>query len=758
MNKKKQAPKSVKGILIFLWAGFLASLGLLVFLFYGIASGWFGAMPSFEDLENPETNLASQIYSSDGVVLGAFYVENRSNIHFRDLSPDLVNSFLAIEDIRFTDHSGIDERALVRVAWGLVTGNRKGGGSTITQQLAKNLFPRGENLSTPKLVLRKFQEWITATKLERNYSKEEILAMYLNTVEFGSHAFGIKSAALTFFGKETSDLNLEEAAVLAGVVNAPTWYSPVRNTERSRQRRNLVLKKMEEYGFITAAVYDSVSQLPIDLSNYGLLDHNTGAATYFREYLRSFMRDWAASTTKANGESYDIYKDGLRIYTTINSRMQRYAEEAVREHLSNDLQPAFFKHWKGQPHAPFDFPPQDVREEVRKIMEQAMRRSDRFRQLRREGYSSDSIQIIFNEPVRMRVFSWDGPVDTIMSPMDSIRYYKFYLQSSLMSMDVKTGQVRAYVGGIDYRHFKYDHVTQARRQVGSTFKPFVYTLAMQEGEYSPCYKVPNIQYSVQLFDGTFWEPRNSSDERVGEEVTLKWALANSNNWISAYLIKRFPPESVIQMARKMGVTAPIDPVPAIALGTPDISLYEMVGAMNTFSNKGVYIKPYFVTRIEDKNGNLIQRFAPEQSEALDEVTAYKMVELMKGVVESGTGVRLRFRYGLNNPIAGKTGTTQNQSDGWFMGLTPQLTTGVWTGAEDRSAHFRTISLGQGANMALPVWALFMQKVYNDPTLRITQGDFEKPQSDIAIEFDCDAYERRLREEQRNNSSLFDDDF
>ncbi len=756
--KENKNNRSTRKIIMFLWSSFVIVLLFVFLLFYGISMSWFGSIPSFEELENPETNLASQIYSRDGIVLGAFYVENRSNIHFKDLPTDLVHAFLAIEDIRFTEHSGIDERALLRVAWGLLSGSKKGGGSTITQQLAKNLFPRGENLSTPKLALRKFQEWITATKLERNYSKEEILAMYLNTVEFGSQAFGIKSAALTFFGKATSELTLEEAAVLAGVVNAPTWYSPVRNPERSLQRRNLVLKKMESYGFIPKDVFDSISQLPIDLSNYGLLDHNTGSATYFREYLRSFMHNWARTHTKANGQPYDIYKDGLRIYTTLDSRMQRYAEEAIRQHLGSDIQPAFFRHWKAQPNAPFVFPPAEARQEVQKILDQAMRRSDRYRQLKREGYSTDSIQHIFHEPIRMRVFSWDGPIDTVMSPMDSIRYYKFFLQSSLMSVDVHTGQIRAYVGGIDYRHFKYDHVTQARRQVGSTFKPFLYTLAMQEGEYSPCYKVPNIQYSVQLYDGSFWEPRNSSDDRIGEEVTLRWALANSNNWISAYLIKRFPPESVIQMARKMGITAPIDPVPAIALGTPDISLYEMVGAMNTFANKGVYIKPYFVTRIEDKNGNLIERFAPEQSEPLDEVTAYKMIQLMKGVVESGTGVRLRYKYGLRNPIAGKTGTTQNQSDGWFMGLTPELVTGIWTGAEDRSAHFRSITLGQGANTALPIWAIYMQKIYDDPLLQITQKDFEKPQTDITIEFDCEAYDRKQKEENQKHNRLFDSSF
>ncbi|GAB1419488.1 transglycosylase domain-containing protein [Bacteroidales bacterium] len=720
------------------WMSFVALVVVGFIFFYGLANSWFGTMPSFEELENPNTNLASEIYSADGVMLGTFHIENRSNIHFNDLPPDLINALLAIEDIRFTEHSGVDFKALFRVAWGVVTGQSgKGGGSTLTQQLAKNLFPRDENLSIPQLVLRKFREWITASRLERNYSKEEIMAMYLNTVAFGSQAFGIKSAAMTFFGKSPDQLTLEESALMAGVVNAPTWYSPVRNPERALQRRNLVLKKMADYGFISQQQATEAQQIPLDMSNFGLLDHNSGAATYFREYLRGELKNWAAAKTKPDGSSYDIYKDGLKIYTTINSRMQQYAEEAIREHLGGELQPSFFRHWKGVANAPFALPPATIKEEVELIMTQAMKRSDRYRYLKKAGASDDSIRQEFNTPVRMRVFSWKGPVDTLLTPMDSIRYYKFFLQSSLMSVDVKTGQVRAYVGGIDYRFFKYDNATQARRQVGSTFKPFLYTLAMQEGEYTPCYKVPNISYSVQLWDGTFWEPKNASNERVGQEVTLRWALANSNNWISAYLIKRFPPESVIQMARKMGVVSPIDAVPAIALGTPEISLSEMVGAMNTFSNKGVFIKPYFITRIEDKHGNLIERFVPEQSEAMSELTAYKMIQLMKGVVESGTGIRLRTKYQLTNPIAGKTGTTQNQSDGWFMGLTPDMTTGVWTGAEDRSVHFRSIKMGQGANTALPIWALYMQKIYNDPTLHFGKGDFEKPAGETGLDFNCD---------------------
>jgi penicillin-binding protein 1A len=499
---------------------------------------------------------------------------------------------------------------------------------------------------------------------------------------------------------------------------------------------------MEKYGFITQMEFDSISQLPLGVSKFSVLDHNQGLATYFREVLRQQLKDWCSTHYKPDGSEYNLYKDGLKIYTTIDSRMQRYAEEAVQEHLANDLQPSFYKHWKGYTNAPFVFEDEDEEAEIEKIMNQAMRRSERYRRLRNQGMDMDSIKIVFNTPAEMRVFHWDGPIDTLMTPMDSILYHKYILQAGLVAMEPHSGEVRAYVGGIDYRYFQFDHVTQSKRQVGSTFKPFLYTLAMQEGEYSPCYKVPNISYSVELDDGTFWTPRNSSDDRVGEEVTLKWALANSNNWISAYLIRRFSPQSVANMARQMGVTSDIPAVPAIALGTPDLSLYEMVGAMNTFANKGVYVKPIFITRIEDKNGNLLDRFVPEKREAMDEVTAYKMIELMKGVVESGTSIRLRYKYGFDNPIAGKTGTTQNQSDGWFMGITPQLTSGVWVGAEDRSVHFRSLTLGQGANMALPIWALFMKKVYDDASLGIGKGDFEKPLKDLSIEFDCERYDRQ----------------
>ena len=725
-----------------MWSLFLAFVLSIFILFYGVANEWFGEgeMPSFEELENPKLNLATEIISADGKILGTYFIENRSDVSYSEISPNLINALIAIEDVRFYEHSGIDKKALLRVASGLFTGSSdQGGGSTLTQQLVKNLpeYKRKTNLSKKDLAIRKLQEWVIATKLEYNYSKDEIITMYLNTVEFGHNAFGIKKASETFFGKEPIDLTIEEAATLAGVVNAPTKFSPKRNPNNALQRRNIVLKRMETNGFITAHEYDSISQIPIDMSHFGVLDHNTGQATYFREFLRKYLQEWASTHYKPDGTPYNIYKDGLRVYTTIDSRMQQYAEEAVREHLALDLQPAFYKHWKGDKKAPFVLSSQ---EEIDKVMTLSMKRSERYRVLKNAGWSMDSIVDNFNKPVRMTVFSWDGPIDTILTPMDSIRYYKFFLQSALMSVETGTGYVKAYVGGNDYRFFQYDHVTQAKRQVGSTFKPFLYSLAMQEGEYTPCTMVPNISYSIELPDGKFWEPKDSSKSKLGELVSLRWALAHSNNRISAYLMKRFGPEAVIQMARRMGVTSDIPAVPSICLGVCDLSLYEMVGAMSTFANKGVYIKPIFITKIEDKNGNVIEAFKAEQHEAMDEVTAYKMIELMKGVVYEGTGLRLRVKYGLKNPIAGKTGTTQNQSDGWFMGITPELTTGVWTGAEDRSVHFKTISLGQGANMALPIWALYMQKVYADPTLNVSKGDFPKPLANVDLDFDCEKYE------------------
>ncbi len=746
-KKKVKAKPNIKKYIRGFWIINASVAALVVLLFFFISIGLFGFMPSFEELENPQSNLASHIYSADEQLLGTYFIENRSNIHYEDLSPNIVKALLATEDIRFESHAGIDYRGVARavIKTILLQDRSAGGGSTITQQLAKNLFPRNPDASKLQLIITKLKEWVVAIRLERNYSKQEILAMYLNTVDFGSHAFGIKSASATFFGKTPDALKLEEAATLIGLLKAPTWFSPVRNYDRSLGRRNVVIGQLHKYGFISEHERDSITQLPIDLSSYQIIDHRAGLATYFREYLRKQLVEWSKTTMKPDGTPYDIYRDGLRIYTTIDSRMQRYAEEAVEEYIGGELQKQFFNHWKGWRNAPFDRQMSDS--DVQRLINLSIRRSDRYHSLKRKGWEEDSIIANFNEPVRMSVFSWEGSIDTVMTPLDSIWYHKHFLHSGLMAMEPQTGHVKAYVGGINYRHFKFDHVKIMRRQVGSTFKPFVYTLAMQEGEFTPCTKVPNVPVTFRLHDGQTWTPRNASDAREGEMVTLKWALANSVNFVSAYLMKRYSPQAVVQIARKLGVKSPIDEVYAVALGTPDLTVYEMVGANSAFVNKGIYVEPIFITKIEDNNGNIIETFVPKTQEAMSEETAYLMIELMKGVVESGTSVRLRFRYGLNNPIAGKTGTTQNNSDGWFIGMTPELVTGVWTGGEDRSIRFRTITYGQGAHMALPVWALFMQKVYADKSLDISKGDFEKPASGLRVETDCDKYHRQKKQTQ-----------
>lgn len=747
MSKKKSLSNNEsKKYIKYFWIFSAGSFLFVVILFSLISLGWLGFMPSFEELENPKSNLASQIYSSDNELLGTYYIENRSNVNYADLSPNVVNALIATEDVRFEEHAGVDYKGVLRaIVKSLILSDKSsGGGSTITQQLAKNLFPRKSNASKIELVFIKLKEWVTATKLERNYSKQEIIAMYLNTVDFGSHAFGIKSAAATFFDTTPDSLKVEEAAVLVGLLKAPSWFSPVRNTERSFGRRNVVLAQMQKYDYLTQAEYDSISQIPIDMSRYRVTDHLSGSATYFREYLRGQLIEWCKTKEKPDGTNYNLYKDGLRIYTTIDSRMQRYAEEAVYEYMGKELQPQFLEHWKNHKNAPFDRHLTD--DDIKKLLRLSIKRSERYRDMKNEGVPEETIMKSFNMPVPMTIFSWNGEIDTVMSPLDSIKYYKHYLNAGLMSMDPATGYVRAYVGGINFKHFKWDHVKLSRRQVGSTFKPFVYALAMQEGEFSPCSKVPNVPVTFELPDGNKWTPRNSNDAREGEMVTLKWALANSINYVSAYLMKRYSPQAIVQMARKMGVTSPMDEVPSICLGATDLTVYEMVGANSTFVNKGVYVEPIFVTRIEDKNGNIIESFVPNTQEAMNEQTAFLMVELMKGVVESGTSVRLRYKYGLTNPIAGKTGTTQNNSDGWFIGLTPELVTGVWVGGEDRSIHFRTITLGQGAHMALPIWAIYMKKVYADKRLNVSQGEFERPTTPLSIETDCNKFEQ-----QKSNS-------
>jgi penicillin-binding protein 1A len=709
----------------------------------------FADLPSLEELENPRSNLASEIISSDQKVIGKYYIENRTNVSFNQISPNVVNALIATEDARFYKHSGVDVRALGRAISGALSGRESsGGGSTITQQLAKMLFPR-ENLNKVELVLRKFKEWIIAVKLERNYTKNEIIAMYLNKFDFINNAVGIKSAARIYFDTTPDSLKLEQAAVLVGMAKNPSLFNPKRRPENALTRRNVVLNQMEKYHYINEEQCEKYKKLPLKIK-FTSEDQNEGIATYFREYLRDYMKKWCKEHKKPDGSSYNLYKDGLKIYTTINSKMQRYAEEAVQEWLT-ELQGKFFTHWKGKKNAPFY---NMNEEEVQKLMTQAMKRSERHRVLKERGLSDEEIKATFMKKVETKLFSWKGEFDTIITPWDSMRYCKYFLQTGFMSMEPSTGYIRAWVGGINYRNFKYDHVRQGKRQVGSTFKPFVYTLAMQE-QWSPCYQVPNIPVTFDLPEGGTWTPKNS-DAKYGGMMTLKKGLALSVNSITAYVMKQFGPQAVVDLARKLGIESPLDAVPSLCLGTADISVYEMVGANSTFANQGVWVEPTFITRIEDKNGNVLEDFMPRRVEAISKETAFLTLNLMKGVVDHGTGLRLRFRYGLTAPIAGKTGTTQNNSDGWFMGITPDLVSGVWVGCEDRSAHFRSTDLGQGASMALPIWGLYMKKVYADKTLKVRQDDFEKPEGlDLKIELDCSKYNEGKEQEE---SIEFGEDF
>ncbi|HOK85106.1 MAG TPA: transglycosylase domain-containing protein [Tenuifilum sp.] len=766
---KLNDPATIQKFKTWFWGALAFGFLLVVTIFILIGLEFFGPLPTFKELENPKSNVASEVISDDNIVLGNIYKEYRSFVDYNEISPNVINALIATEDVRFHNHSGIDFKGLGRVMFKTVLFAQRsaGGGSTITQQLAKNLFPRDISskqnvfVRTAKLIITKFKEWITAVKLERNYTKEEIAAMYLNVVEFGSNSFGIKAAAKTFFNTTPDSLTIDQAALLVGVVNAPTRYSPVRNPENAKQRRNVVLGQMLKYGYINQEQFDSISKLPIVLK-YQAQDHNQGTATYFREMLRLFMTaskpnpkrywsqqlyredsllwetnplyGWCNKNTKPDGTPYNVYTDGLKIYTTVNSRMQRYAEEALAEHLKNDLQPALDKEIKARGGRIFyDITP----EQADHIIYLAMRQTQRYRGLVASGASRDSIMANFNEKIPMRVFSWKGERDTLMSPLDSIRYYKRFLRSSFMAMDPHNGHVKAYVGGPDFKHFKYDMVRQGKRQVGSTIKPFLYTLAMQEG-YSPCTKVPNVTQTFVVGD-TIWAPKNSGSTKYdGQMVTLKWGLSNSVNNISAWIMKQFAPSAVVEMIHQLGIKSYIEPVPSIILGTFEFSLYEMVGAYGTYVNKGVQVEPIFVTRIEDKNGNVLATFNTKKNEAISEQTAYLMVNLLESVVNQGTGVRLRLKYQLPGKIGGKTGTTQHHSDGWFMGVTPNLVAGVWTGAEDRSVHFQNLALGQGANMALPIFGLFMQKVYADPSLGISPNDdWQRPILPGNISINCE---------------------
>ena len=725
MANKKKSSKSNSKIIKLLWVVFVGGWGMVFLFFLFISLGWLGFMPSFEELENPKTNLATEIFSEDGYILGKYYIENRSNVPFNQLPENLVNALVATEDVRFYKHSGIDVRALSRAVFGVITRSKKGGGSTITQQLAKNLFPRNKsNFIVVSFI--KMKEWVVAVKLERNYSKNEILAMYLNTVDFGNMSSGIKSAAKTYFDKEPQELTTEESAMLVGMLKAPTKYNPRRNPENALNRRNTVLSQMNKYQYLTDEEFTTIKEIPIDVSKFKLQDHRAGSATYFREFLRKELAAWAKENPKPDGTHWDIYKDGLKIYTTINYKMQGYAEQAVEEWVVKSLQPEFFAHWKGHKNAPFY---RINQEQTENIMVRAMKSSSRYKELKESGLSESKIREIFETPCQMWVYDGKGgEKDTVMSPWDSIRYMKSFLNCGFMAMEPSTGKVRAYVGGTNYEYFQYDHVTLAKRQVGSTFKPFVYTIAMQEGEYFPCSQVPNLPVTIEQPNLPDWTPKNSNDYKKGQMVALNEALAQSLNYISAYLMKRYGPSAVVHLVRKMGVTSDIPEVPAICLGACELSLYEMVGAINTFNNKGVYVKPYFITKICNSKGNVLATFSTEQNEVMDAVSAYKTVRLMEGVVLQGTAARLRFRYKLDMPIAGKTGTTDNNSDGWFMGYTPMLTAGAWVGCEDRSAHFRSTNLGQGANTALPIWAIFAKKCYEDKSLKFNKQDFPAPEN------------------------------
>jgi penicillin-binding protein 1A len=762
-----------KKYLIWFWALFIFPFALVITLFILISLEKLGPMPTFTDLENPEYYLATEVFSEDAVLLGKISIENLTWTEYKELSPYLVEALIATEDIRYKRHSGIDIRGLGRAAIKTVLlGQSTGGGSTITQQLAKQLYPRDTAQTSAivkkiKLGVSKFKEWQTAVKLERSYTKEEIIAMYFNKFDFSYNARGIRSAARVYFNTTPDSLNLEQAAVLVGMLKASTRYNPVRNPERMLQRRNVVISQMANYGYIPPTLADSVKKIPIEVK-LNIEDHNTGLAAYLRQYLTNIMRrpepdrkkyvqqasyddakwewdnnplyGWCNKNKKPDGSYYDVYKDGLKIYTTVNSRMQKYAEEALAEHLSTEVQPDFYNRAKGFKNPPYS---DDLtKKEIEELLLKSLQQSDRYYIMRARGYSEDSIMLAFNTPVKMKVFSWKGDIDTIMTPLDSIRYYKYFVRSAFMVEDPHTGYVRAYVGGPDFRYFKYDAITQQKKQVGSTIKPFLYTIAMQNG-YSPCYEVENIPRSFDVGDSIPYTPRSSGPRAYhGKMVTLSWGLAQSENYISAWLMQQFKPTAVTDLMRKMGVRSFIDPVPSIFLGTSDIKLEEMVGAYCTYANKGVYTRPMYVTRVEDKNGNTISTFTRKIEEVLNEEQAYLMLNLLQGVVRTGSGNRMRREpYNLMNQIGGKTGTTQNNSNGWFMGVTPSLVGGVWSGWEDQSIHFETLTEGQGANMALPVFAIFLKKVYADLEFGIMEADeFERP-GNFNIELDCDKVRR-----------------
>ena len=746
----------IRKVVKILWI-FIALISLVcVFIFFSIAKGWIGYMPPVEDLENPNYKFATEVFSEDGKVLGTYSYskENRVFVGYNDLSPNIINALIATEDVRFAEHSGIDAYALTRavVKRGILMQKNAGGGSTITQQLSKQLYsPSADNVM--ERLFQKPIEWVIAVKLERYYTKEEILTMYLNKFDFLNNAVGIKTAAFTYFGCEPKDLKIEEAATLVGMCKNPSLYNPVRYNERSRGRRNVVLDQMRKAGYITEAERDSLQALPLKLK-YNRVDHKEGLATYFREYLRGVLTakkpdkanyrgwqmqkyyedsldwennplfGWCEKNTKKDGTKYNLYTDGLKIYTTLDSRMQQYAEDAVTEHLK-ELQGYFFKEKKGAKKAPYTF--RLTQEQVDEILGRAMRLSDRYRLMKKAGATEAEIKKAFDTPEEMSVFSWEGEKDTIMTPMDSIRYYKFFLRAGFMSMDPRSGHVKAYVGGPNYHYFQYDMAMVGRRQVGSTIKPFLYTLAMENG-FSPCDEVRHVEYTLIDENGKPWTPRNANKKLIGDMVTVKWGLANSDNWITAYLMSKLNPYNLKRLIHTFGVrNRDIVPSVSLCLGPCEISVGEMVSAYTAFPNKGIRVAPLFVTRIEDNDGNVLATFAPEMQEVISVSSAYKMLVMLRAVVNEGTGGRVR-RLGVKADMGGKTGTTNYNADGWFMGFTPSLVSGCWVGGEERDIHFDTMLHGQGASMALPIWTKYMVKVLGDKSLGYDENEtFQLPE-------------------------------
>ncbi|MBW4361209.1 penicillin-binding protein 1A [Flavobacterium taihuense] len=724
------------------WKIYFYGLGIVALFFLFASWGLFGSMPSFEDLENPDSNLATEIISSDGVVLGKYFKQNRSALKYSDLPKNLVQALIATEDARFYEHSGIDGRGTLRAIASLGT---SGGASTLTQQLAKQLFHGEGSKFLPFRIVQKAKEWIIAIRLERQYTKNEIIAMYCNVYDFGNYSVGVSSAAKTYFSKEPKDLTIDESAILVGMFKNSGLYNPVKNPVGVKNRRNVVLLQMEKANLITEDQKLKLQSLPITL-HFKLESHREGTATYFREYLRDYMKKWVEENKKPDGSDYDIYKDGLKIYTTIDSRMQAYAEEAVAAHMAN-MQEEFFDQAKGNKNAPFV----NISEaETQRIINQAMKSSNRWTALKEQDKSDEEIIKTFSEKTKMTVFTWKGERDTIMTPLDSIRYYKHFLQAGVMSMEPQTGNIKVWVGGINYKYFQYDHVGQGARQVGSTFKPFVYATAIEQLNMSPCDSIldgPFIIRKGRHHVTEDWEPRNSDNNYRGM-VTLKQALAHSINTVSAKLIDKVGPEAVIELTHKLGVKSEIINQPSIALGAVEITVEDMVAAFSTFANQGVYTKPQFLSKIENKSGEVIYEPIPESHDVLNKDIAFAVIKLLEGVTETGSGARLRTQNGGNgdkrwtgypymftNPIAGKTGTSQNQSDGWFMGMVPNLVTGVWVGCEDRSAHFKTLTFGQGAATSLPIWGYFMKKCYDDKGLNISKEDFERPKN-LSIKVDC----------------------